>query len=588
MLRGNKTAMYRRSLIAVLAGIAFGSNQTLTAQDQTEYAKLPLDAQLQLADSTIETVMSDEEKTSIRDAKAWKNKMQFGITSIWRGSSPGALTNEDHRKLFDEWYQKYEFARLTHPEHMGEWPKKRREFLARMAQMPAAADDVHQHLLTLTRQVMLTIAKGNYHPMARYNAMLFICQLNTKEASFVGDKSPPVPYLQGLADAIQEYGDPKQIDAVRIAALVGMLRHATLDRQLVDQQSALGGLRGQIIGLSLALVNAKEAPAGRTQGGHDWMRRRAVEILGTLGDLGPGGEVVTALQTVLGDDEAPISLRCCAAESLGRLEYPENTTINVADVAKTMGAVAAHVCYDEIGRVEAQQEREQAEREAGVGGSIGMGSPYSRAPGAFGALSPVGGDVNDPLEYRIALTRRRVKARALSVKNGLIGEEKKKTFRFPTFTKPEDGAAKESVEEEEEEKDGILALASTDEDEKYVRKVAQSVGDIIGQADDASFKDLSSLVAEIRKKAKALEEDCGIVVNVDELEGEAKETETLLTNPLEDLGNLGEMPPTDPPSKPADDPTAKTPPKATPETPEKTPAKKTPVTPKKAAPTPQP
>jgi len=578
--------MYRRSLIVVFAGIAFGSNHTLTAQGQTKYEKLPIDARFLLAEKEISSDMDKVEQDEIRAAMRGKNDVQFQVASIMRGSKPVDVADDQAMYWFNLWHTGYYFATLTHPEHLDEWPKKRQEFLKRMEQ--AGSDAVHGHLLGLTRQVMLTIVKGNYHPVARYNAMLFICQLNTKEVSFVGDKNPPIPFVQGLTDAISEYNDPNQIDAVRVAALVGMLRHAELDRQLVDQASPLGGLREQIESLTLALVNAKEAPAGRTQGGHDWMRRRAIEILGTLGGLGAGGEVVAALQAVLEDDEAPISLRCCAAESLGRLEYPENTTINVADVAKTMGAVAAHVCYDEIGRVEAQQEREQAEREAGVGGSIGMGSPYSRAPGAFGALSSVGGDVFDPLEYRIALTRRRIKARALSVKNGLVGEEKKKPFRFPTFTKPEEGAEKKPVEEEEE-KDGILALASTDADKEYVQKVADSVGDIIGQADDASFKDLSSLVAEIRKKAKALEEDCGIVVNVDELEVEAKETETLLTNPLEDLGNLGEMPPTEPPPKPADDPTAKTPPKATPETPV-APPKKTPVTPppKKATPAPQP
>ncbi len=560
MLRGNRTTLYRHGLVILLAGVVIGWSQAGMAQGQPQYAVLPIDEQLQPADSVIDANTPEEDKKKIRAAIQWKGKLQIGIAAIRRGSPPRALDNESNKANFDQWFKGYYFATLTHPEHLSEWPKRRQEFLKRMEQ--TNAPDVHEHLRTLTRQVMLTIVKGNFHPVARYNAMLFLGQLNDTEATLIGQKkSPPIPFTQGLGDAIQEYNDPKQIDAVRVAALVTMLRHARIDRQLVDTPSPLGALRGQMGNLAFSLVKTKEAPDGRSQEGHDWMRRRAIEILGELGNPGGNGEVSSALLAVLNDDQTPISLRCSAAEALAQLKYAAAGTINVAETAKSMGKVAAHACYDEIRRVEAQQEREQTAQDATIGGST-MGGMYGGASsGMFGTPSIGGTTAPDPLAYRIALTRRRVKHRAMSIKKALVGEEKKKRrpVAFAGFDKPEAKTDGSTPAEEEEELSGILAVAENDTDREYVRKVAEQVGFIIGQVDDDSFKDLTSLVSEIRKKVREMEQACGIVVNVDEMEVESKEAEGLLDDPLKDLGSgLGGIPSVDP-AMPPDGTTGKTP-----------------------------
>lgn len=551
--------MYRYGLLVLLIGIVIGWNHTGLAQGQPQYVVLPIAEQLQLAESTIEVGMGEEEKKKIRDAMQWKGKMQLGVAAIRRGDPQYPLSNENVKNAFDQWYKECYFARLTHSEHLAEWQEKRRQHLAHMVQIPQGAGNVHGYLLDLTRQIMLVIAKGNFHPVARYNAMLLLVSLNSTEAKTIGQtKSPPIPFTEGLGDAIQEYNDPKQIDAVRVAALVGMLRHATLDRQLAD--SPLGALRGQMGNVALSLVKTKEAPDGRTQEGHDWMRRRAIEILGESGHPGQNGQISTALLAVLEDDQAPISLRVSAAEAMGQLEYPPTATINAVETAKSMGKVAAHACYDEIRRVEAQQEREQTEQGA-TGGGTSMGGMYGGgSTGMFGTPQLGGSSAPDPLAYRIALTRRRVKHRAMSIKTALVGEEKRrKPVAFAGFDKPE-AKADGSTPAEEEELNGILAVAANDTDRAYVRKVAEHVGFIVSLADDGSFKDLTSLVSEIRKKVRELEQECGIVVNVDEMEVEAKEAEGLLDDPLKDLGSgLGGIPSVEP-AMPPDASKTKTPP----------------------------
>ena len=386
-----------------------------------------------------------------------------------------------------------------------------------------------------------------------------------------------MPHIQSLADMINEFEDPNQIDAVRVAALVGVLRHVSIDRQLPDGSRRLVGAAEQrIVDMMLGLVNAKTPPGKRTQGGHDWMRRRAIETLGALGSVGQNSRVASALAAVVGDDQTAVALRCSAAEALGQLDYPGNTTANVADIAKKMGAVAAHACYEEIHRVEDQQNREQEEREAS-GGAVGVAMPSSEPMGAFGAPSLDSQNRPNPLAYRISLTRRRIKYQTSLVKKGLVGE-KKAPIRKPPASQPKPGT--EGEDPPEEEKSGILALANAN-DQAYVEKVASHVDAIMLQADDASFNDLTSLVTEIRKKVQDLEKNCGIVVNVDEMEIEAEEAKGLLENPLENLGKgLGGIPSTKPPV---------TPPAVPPAVEPAPPAVKGPVAPpKKTAPAPKP
>ena len=65
------------------------------------------------------------------------------------------------------------------------------------------------------------MAKQNYHPAARYNAMLIVGELNDKEA-VKGGSSPtaPEPSAQALIAMLKELDSPTQIDPVRVACLI--------------------------------------------------------------------------------------------------------------------------------------------------------------------------------------------------------------------------------------------------------------------------------------------------------------------------------------------------------------------------------
>ena len=591
MSAGNKAVFWWISAVAAVVTIVTGS--LATAQDQPQYDVLAIHQFFLEAERPFEKGMTLDERKAIQKKKADVLGLQREVDKLLRGSSELSLNDDAAKVKIDGWYGQYYFARLTHTEYLSEWPDERQKFLKSL-ESTNIPDDVHDHVVTYVRDMMLVIAKGNYHPVARYNAMLLIGMLNKTEADLIREKRQPVPSTQCLGKMVEEFADANQIDAVRVAVLVGMLRHAKIDRDLPDNRRlASGPGPTRIVDLMLGLANTKDAPQGRSQAGHDWMRRRAIEILGTLGNVGENNKVASALAAIVDDDHASVSLRCSVVEALGQLNYPGNATVAVADIAKKMGAVAAHACYEEIQRVEDQQKREQEERDAS-GGAVGIATPSSEPTGPFGAARLDSEDRPNPLAYRINLTRRRIKYQTSLVKRGLVGEDKEAPPKKPPTAKAEPGAEEEIPAKVE--KSGILALAKA-EDQEYVEKVANHVGAIMLQADDASFNDLTSLVTEIRRKVKELEQNCGIVISVDEMEIEAEAAEGLLEDPLGNLGKgLGGIPSAKPPSEPPVAPTAKTPvapatktPAVPPAVKPAPPAVKGPVAPpKKTAPAPKP
>jgi len=289
------------------------------------------------------------------------------------------------------------------------------------------------------------------------------------------------------------------------------------------------------------LVNEKQPPEGRSQAGHDWMRRRAVEVLGTLGSPGQNNSVVTALDGVLTDINSAVSLRCAAAEALGRLRLPANANLAVADTAKKLASVAVFACKKEAQRVEDQEAREAKDKLQSMGGAgYAMGGGYmdggygSMMPGAMpdttmpgdmagmmpGAMPgmmpgygmpgygmPAGQPAKkfNPLGYRILLTRRRIAHEMLMVKRGLLGPDA--TLKAaPATAAPKTGSAVPP-------KAGLAALAKA-ADQAAIDDAVAGIDAIIGVVEQSSFNEMKSLIAELRGKVRQMEDKCGIVVEL--------------------------------------------------------------------------
>lgn len=187
------------------------------------------------------------------------------------------------------------------------------------------------HLNDLTVQAMRTIALGNYHPLARYNAAILLGSLYQYKQ--IDNPLPSaLPALMACLDA--------NSDLVRVAALQGILKQV---KAKTDGQA-----HGQIIAAMLKIVGEKAPPAGRTAEGHDWMRRRAIDVLGAAGEQGANLSVVAALNAILLDSQSSIDISCAAAKALGNIAFRAPDDMNASATAYSIGQVALDTCKIEL------------------------------------------------------------------------------------------------------------------------------------------------------------------------------------------------------------------------------------------------
>jgi hypothetical protein len=263
----------------------------------------------------------------IEDAVSQDQKKNLNaIGSVLR---EGTFKDAQAEKDFDTFYKTFALARWTQRSSLTELPKYRQELLNNLFQ--AKRGQVHDHLNDLVIEYMKKLAGSDkYHPTVRYNAMLTIGYLNAVEGVQPTPLESVVPFLLSVI------GDVKQIDPVKIAALIGINRYVTLGGK--DPQN-------KIVTAMLDIV-AKEAESSNP--GQVWMRKQAVEILGVLGNLGNGNQVVKTLSEIVGNSKESFGIRCTAAESLGKLKYAAATGLNAVDLSKNLGLLLLDACNTEL------------------------------------------------------------------------------------------------------------------------------------------------------------------------------------------------------------------------------------------------
>lgn len=462
------------------------------------------------------------------------------------------------RNELDRWLKLDFFAVMTRADHLDQWVPRRQDFENRLMKQ-VRTPQMREFVIGITRQVNEAIVRGNFHPAARYNAMLWLGDLNTSDPVMFGTPRPAVPMIEMLRFMLDELTNPQQIDPVRVAALAGVDRHVRLDRHLPAGSRRLVGNAAEtmIVNAMLGLAEATEPPEGRSSEAHAWMQRRAIEILGMLGSTGQGNRVVTVLEQTAGDDSLPIAVRCSAADALGQLNYPANIQINAVEIAKRLGSIAVLACREEIKRVEDQIARDEARKKRPVGGG---GMPYGddmyggdmyggdMLGGGMTGGMPYGDDMygdgmygsdmfgggmggrpgtaakprrkpRGPLGYRIDLTRRQVKNQLLQVKRGLTGHENYAT-------------------------EGLAALTAAGNGQEDVTLLVASLDAIIKVAESPDHVTMDELLTELRASVQKMEDDCGIMVSLpgDDLDL-PEDPDALFDPPPEDMLDL----PLDPP-----------------------------------------
>jgi hypothetical protein len=257
---------------------------------------------------------------------------QFKVNDILR---KGAFADDAEKELFSDFFTKYFLPRWTQPEVRKYLSDKKetgkdlrnvlRNNLSTAARAPVAK--VHEQLNEIVLQYMDKKLAGDkdIDPAVRVNAMLMIGDLSEK----TGQPLPAsVPVL--LANA----KNANQIDAVKVAALVGLIRHAQAGLNDADLQK-------QVLAQMVELASTP-TPNGRRADGVSWMRGQAAEVLGLLASTGNSTSVPKALAKMVVDPSLPQSQRCQAARALGQLDY-SGGPIAADPYLKALGQLAVEV-----------------------------------------------------------------------------------------------------------------------------------------------------------------------------------------------------------------------------------------------------
>lgn len=340
--------------------------------------------------------------------------------------------------FFDNYYTRHLFAMYTQTDakSLAKLPKERSNFLRNHIQR-TRRPEIHDHLVQLTFRSMKDIVTNNYHPAVRYHAMMIIGDLNSKEMTTPGPNgTPPVPLAEARDFMLAELGNPKQVDGVRVAALLGILRHTEISAYGTPLPPAV---KQNIVKVIQPLATDKNIPADRSPEGHAWMRSRAVEVLAHLGRPQYDAPLVQTLTTIMADSSEPTSLRFAALTSLGRMNLSGATNFTGDQLARQMAMLAVQATREQLAPIDDQLTAEKEKLRLSGGGPGGYGGGYSggeRGGYSSGAGYPGGGPggmagtvVKTPQqlkeEARLTIVQRVLKDHMLKTRIGLDGADGK-------------------------------------------------------------------------------------------------------------------------------------------------------------------
>ena len=363
-----------RPFLGLIAVLAVSSSMTRSADAQDskpKYSVIPISAEL-------------------RDGEPENKRLLQSKSRAAGGSASFAQTRAD----LDMWYGKYFFYSFTHLDQMGKLPLKRRELLSDLARTGSRQST--QELYLYLRKEAEKYGKGfagsaKYHPAVRFNAMLLLGDLNAKEKSVAEKRRFPQPYTPMLGPMVIALRDPKQIDAVKVAALIGILRHAKLQWYGSNPRISAKA-RTAILREVYKIVIAQQPPAGRSEAGHAWMQRRSIEILAAFKIIGQSKVINDKIASIVANPAADLSLRCTAAKSFSQLNMKGKGQIDADAISLKLGALAAHCVQTDLAWIDGlklQKEIKKISKEAGEGG--GGGGAGSMSGGAMGDMMGGGG-----------------------------------------------------------------------------------------------------------------------------------------------------------------------------------------------------
>ncbi len=254
-----------------------------------------------------------------------------GIAEVGRILTEGTFQSKDEEDAFRDYYTQFFLPRWTQEKFCSQLPDLRKRLHNDLAKKVRDNNtQVHERLNALVLDYMNNLANNRhptkdrpaeFRPAARINAMLMIGELNSVESPRPG--VAPTPLSEALPVLLKNVAAPKQLEAVKVVAMVGILRH--LSAGIDDSQ------RPQVVATILEVLKTPD-PSGQDNGdnadsnGGGWLQARAADAVGLLGAAGDDGKFASALAALAGNGKAGFRARCEAAKIMKSLPFngPKN------------------------------------------------------------------------------------------------------------------------------------------------------------------------------------------------------------------------------------------------------------------------
>jgi len=246
---------------------------------------------------------------------------------------PNGSFGAGEQETFDAYFKRYILPRWSVVKTVTSLPEFRAELHRHFQRcnMPGRPKEIHEYLGDTVLTWMDGYARSrnrNFHPAVRVNAMLMIGELNAEEK---GSQSDPLP--KALPVMLASLSESDYIDAVKVAAMIGIARHAEAD--IADP-----AVRTQVGSTMLALLKSP-CPASRTAEGHAWLRAQAADVLGQLGTV---SGAATEMARIVADSQVSFSMRCVVAKAMGKLNL---AGMDAQPLATALGKMAVEACRRE-------------------------------------------------------------------------------------------------------------------------------------------------------------------------------------------------------------------------------------------------
>lgn len=274
-----------------------------------------------------------------------RKKDRFAVENLLRSGTEIPIRDQEKFNLY---FQEYVLPQIANPD--ADLPAVRNEIKRNFR--TGTKGQPYDQLNEIVRDYMKFVIRKVADPACRVNAILVLGDLNEYEGE--GARlSKPLP--AGLDDLIAYLKMPKLPDYMRVAALVGVQRHAVMSYQYPLEQNS----QEEISRMMFELLTQKQVPPGRDPSAHFYLRRTAAEILGLIGNPGKNGEIVATVIATMNEKDAPLSMRLGMCNVLGMFKYNKDAKVDYKAAGVAVGRTLLDASQQELTRAEMLTEQKQ-------------------------------------------------------------------------------------------------------------------------------------------------------------------------------------------------------------------------------------